>query len=172
MDEWLKEFIDEHADCGDLECLAHALAKELNRDAGHRGKNAISGFHIAGFNNQGLVEFWYVRNVADDRQALLGEYQVRRDYRRDPADNPQPGTVRTFRNGDLRPHVAAWEGLDASLGQLIGAPGFRGLATPNDYVRWVKFKMAIIIQFYKNWSREKPPIIGEEPDVFCVCGPG
>ena len=60
------------------------LAEELNFAAPtSRQRTEVSGFHVAGFNDSGLAEFWFVRNIGDDLRPTLGSYQRYRMIRFD-----------------------------------------------------------------------------------------
>ena len=77
MAEWLRDFIlNNNKPWPDLNTFASTLKEELNRIIPYPLKQSqISGFHIAGFNSSDLPEFWFVRNVDDDRFTLIGEYR-------------------------------------------------------------------------------------------------
>jgi hypothetical protein len=169
MDQWLEPFLRHHAGAQSLEEFAFKLAAALNaevRRAGRKSAEGVSGFHIAGFNSQGHPEFWYVRNVDDDRITPLGEHQVREDFQSRDAPTLQPGAYWIYRNGDIRAHVVTWQAIDKSLGSLLGTPDFKPLTTPEEYVAWVKFKMELVAYFYKNYC--KSSIIGKPVDTFAI----
>jgi hypothetical protein len=167
MSEWIQRFIADTSHCEDLAQFATELADSLNSTVPPElRKSEISGFHIAGFNAQGRVEFWYVRNVADDRRTIFGQFEPREDFQHHDAPMLRPGRFQVYRNGDLRAHVVAWERLDKSLGQLLGLPDFRKMATPDDYVEWVRFKMDVIAQFYEEFCTGS--IIGRPVDAFAI----
>lgn len=167
MAEWLRSFLAGASDCENLKELAAKLADSLNLAVpASLRRRVVSGFHIAGFDSQGRVEFWYVRNVDDDRRTILGQFGAREDFQRRDAPRLSSGRVQIYRNGDLRAHVMAWEELDKSLGSLLNLPDFKQLAAPEDYVAWVKFKMELIAQFYEQFCTRS--IIGRPVDAFAI----
>ena len=126
-----------------------------------------SGFHIAGFDSSGRPEFWYVRNVDDDRTTLFSEYRLREDFQSQDAQRLPPQEYQSYRNGDIRVYVSAWEKLDLALGLfLTGVPDFKPLQSPSDYLKWVKFKMELLARFYVGFCLRS--IIGRPIDAFVV----
>ncbi len=167
MDAWLADFLSAHSSLPSLEDLATTLATELNRvvPAAIR-QTYVSGFHLAGFNGHGEPEFWFIRNVADDRTTLLPHYSAREDFqRRDRAHLP-PSSVQIYRNGDIRAHAAAWESIDISFGMLLALPDFSPGVGPIRYMRWVQFKMETIAHFYQRFCASS--IIGKPVDTFVI----
>jgi hypothetical protein len=144
----------------------------------HLRQQHISGFHLAGYNSAGLPEFWYVRNVKDDRITITGVYEMREDFLRRDArshgydgQNPQSaetGLVAAYRNGDIRAHVTAWERIDDGFGALLQERQFKELRTIRDYEQWIKFKMEVIAYFYKNYCRES--LVARPIDTFSIEG--
>lgn len=166
MEEWLTAYLS-RAPTNSLCGFAERLATELNATVPKPIRQKyISGFHIAGFNNNAKPEFWFVRNVADDLRTVRGEYEPREDFQRRDAPALKPGESQVYRNGDIRAHVIAWEAIDKSLGSLLGAPHFKGLSTPDDYVDWVKFKMEVIAMLYERFCSIS--IIGRPIDAFPI----
>jgi hypothetical protein len=167
MAEWLQDFLMNNSVRVNLQQFAEELLDSLNRAVPRQWQQSyISGFHIAGFNAHGSPEFWYVRNVDDDRQTIMGEYQIREDFQRRDAPSLPPGAFQVYRNGDLRAHVVAWENIDNSLGSLLNNLDFRQLTTPEDYVAWVRFKMEMIARFYEEFCTRS--IIGGPVDAFTI----
>jgi len=164
MKDWLSTFIRTNSNVTTLQAFATKLATALNTAVPDRQRNRyISGFHIAGYNSAKLPEFWFVRNVDDDRVTFLSEYEAREDFlARDALDlgydgsNPRSvksGTVRIYRNGDIRAHVLAWGKIDDAFGELLREREFRSLTTSTDYADWARFKMELIAYFYKKYCR-------------------
>ncbi|MBS2022204.1 MAG: hypothetical protein JST92_07320 [Deltaproteobacteria bacterium] len=165
METWLDEFLARHTTTTSLQGIADSLAKELNRDVPeHTRKVAESGFHLAGFNAEGHPEFWFIRNV-DDQKKVIGIYEARKDHPKHN-DVPAPGSLYWFRNGDLRAHEAAWQGMDNTFGELAKSPGFSRSLSPKDYARWVAFKLEIVARFYETFS--KASSIGRPVDAFVI----
>lgn len=136
----------------------------------------VSGFHIAGCNSSGIPEFWYLRNVKDDRITTPGVYEAREDFlRRDAGalgydgQNPrsaQTELVQTYRNGDIHAHVTAWERIDEGFGTLFKEPEFKKLGAISEYEQWVKFKMEVIAYFYKKYCRVS--LVAKPIDTFSI----
>ena len=165
MSDWIQDFLNSVGPQERLAAVANRLANELNGIvpiAWHA--NERSGFHLAGFNEAGHPEFWFVRNVDDNGEPTLGRYEPREDFqRRDLAQLP-PGSFQVYRNGDIRAHVTAWEKIDEAFGSLLGTPDFKEIATLLDYRDWVLFKMTSIADFYEQYC--VPSIIGKPIDAF------
>lgn len=162
MSDWLLRFIRRNSHLDDLETFANALARKLNSDVPTQLKRKYrSGFHTAGYNASGIPEFWYIRNVRDDRVTVTGKYEAREDFLRQDAaslgydgldpGSAQTGLAQTYRNGDIRAHVTAWEIIDEGFSALLEEPEFQELKTITDYEKWVKFKMEVIAYFYKKY---------------------
>jgi len=167
MDVWLSDFLEARAALPSLRDLAVALATELNRVVPAATRNAhMSGFHLAGFDRHGRPEFWFIRNVADDRTTLLGRYSAREDFQRRDRARLQAGAAQIYRNGDIRAHASAWESIDASFGALLGAPGFTPGVGPMAHTRWVQFKLETIAHFYQRFCTTS--IIGKPVDAFVI----
>ena len=73
---------------------------------------------------------------------------------------------KTWWNGDIRAHVAAWEALDMAFGGMTQLPEFRHLTRPDDYAKWVQFKLGVIAAFYKRYCTTS--IIGGPVDAFAI----
>jgi hypothetical protein len=63
LSDWLREFVTRHSATASLKDFAFQLCDELHTviPANILGKNA-SGFHICGYDSNGLPEFWFLRN--------------------------------------------------------------------------------------------------------------
>jgi len=167
MADWVKEVLAGISGQETLQEFAQNLAASLNGLVPKLWQSSVvSGFHISGFSKAGSPEFWYVRNVDDDRSTLFGEYRVREDFQNRDAPKLKPGEHQIYRNGDIRAHVLAWESIDDSFGTLLSAPDFKQFTTPTDYVEWVKFKIELIAEFYDRFCRSS--IIGKPVDGFLI----
>jgi len=152
MDAWLSEFIGANQDASNLAEFAATLANSLNKDIPADWRRSdVSGFHLAGFTAQEKVEFWFVRNVLDDRVPTTGTFEAREDYQREHQSKVKPGESWIYRNGDLRAHVAAWEKIDEALGTLFGFPDFRPITTQEQYLAWTRFKFEVLCAFYEGF---------------------
>lgn len=171
MDAWLTEFIEANQAVPTLAELATTLAAALNNEVPAAWRQSdISGFHLAGFTAADKVEFWFVRNVRDDRVTTTGIYEAREDYQREHRPKLKPGEFWIYRNGDLRAHVAAWEKFDEGLGTLFEFPDFRPITTPEQYLAWTRFKFEALCTFYEDFCSRS--IIGLPVDAFVVTPTG
>jgi hypothetical protein len=167
MAMWLQRFVAE-ATATTLGGLAHDLAGALNAVVPARWRQSVvSGFHLCGFAAAARPELWYVRNCDDTvAQNPTGTYADREDFQGRDAPRLAPGQGMIYRNGDIRPHVLAWEKIDEAFGALLAAPDFGVPHTPNEYARWVEFKMDVIAQFYERFCQVS--IIGGPVDAFFI----
>lgn len=182
LSDWLPNFINTQSQVPDLETFAQNL-----RDALHRVipqstlQEHSSGFHIAGYNSQGLPEFWHLSNIGDIRAFQYVDFKPRygppspdflgRDAQKNfEWDGSDPSSahngVQTYRNGDFRAHVAAWEALDDIFKKLVQFPDFKTPSDPNEYGQWIKFKFEFIAYLYKKWAKKE--IIGPPIDVIVM----
>jgi hypothetical protein len=179
MSAWLSRFIRKNSRVKSLEIFASMLRDTLNSDIDLRWRQKhISGFHVAGYNSVGIPEFWYIRNVKDDRTTITGRYEAREDFlHRDACNlgydgqNPhsaRTGQSQTYRNGDIRAHVTAWEKIDGGFGSLFKEPEFKRPLTSSDLEQWAKFKMEVITYFYKKYCRQS--IVARPIDTFLIEG--
>jgi hypothetical protein len=167
MDVWLADFLQANSLRATLGELANRLAEKLNRIVPAATYRAhVSGFHLAGFDQSAQPEFWFVRNIDDDRVTMLGQFAAREEFQRRDRPLLPPGAVQIYRNGDIRAHAAVWEDIDRSFGALLHAPDFHVGVGPVAYARWVKFKLETIAHFYQRFSRTS--IIGKPIDAFVV----
>lgn len=144
-------------------------------------KQNPSGFHICGYNASQLPEFWSLTNVGGlkgynhvDFKSRYGSPSsdfLERDAKQtfgwdgiDPAS--AKSGVLTYRNGDFRSHVAAWESLDEIFSRLLQFPDFRRPTDPQTYGEYVKFKFEVVAYIYKKWARKQ--IIARPLDVIVL----
>ena len=160
MAAWLKRFIS-GCQAPTLGAFAADLAANLNDLVPRRWRRTyVSGFHVCGLVAAGHPEFWYVRNCDDTAaQKPTGSYAAREDFQRRDACRLGTGKVMVYRNGDIRAHVLAWGKIDQALLGLLQAPDFKGLTMTAAYVRWVKFKMGIIADFYEPSARYQSSVV-------------
>lgn len=171
LDTWLSDFVNTNRGCSDLVDLAKRLANELNRivDAGTRSSQA-SGFHVAGLNGAHQPEFWFVRNVKDDRTTFLGTYHVREDFQSRDLLRVPMGELHVYRNGDLRAHSEVWDGVDSHLGPLLSRSPFRRPWSPKTHMMWVQFKLGVVADFYKLFYQRSS--IGRPIDALVITREG
>lgn len=167
MNEWLLDFKCNLRGREQIEDIAASLTEALNRAVpNHWHSEDRSCMHLAGLDEDGRAKFWFVRNFDDHYRLSLGRYECREDFHARDESIHGPGAVMCYRNGDVRVHEATWKALDEALGHLLGTEDFTHLATADDYIRWVKFKMKTIASFYADFAHA--PIVGGEIDAFCI----
>jgi len=178
LSEWLRHFITGHATTTkSLKDFAFQLRDDLHSAIPSEilEKNA-SGFHICGYNSDGLPEFWFLRNCDPEgfRYANLQRryMEPRADFLdRDAKSLGWDGTNLTsienkccmYRNGDFRAHVVAFERLDKVLIDFLSFPDFNKPKKPED---WVRFKFEFVAYLYKKFAKRE--IIGRPIDAFCL----
>lgn len=172
MYQWLSEWCTK-SQSNDMASFADDLARELNRTVPEEIRRSyISGFHISGFGKNNEPEFWFVRNVEDDRTTIKPIYSAREDFKRQHRELLIKGQHQIYRNGDIRAHVIAWERLDKALAPLLTFPDFKAITMPEDYGRWTKFKLQIVASFYRRFCHQS--IIGSPIEVLLLkpgCAP-
>ncbi len=179
---WLLNFIKTQAGVPDLQTFASNLRNDLNKVV-YAGilQNNPSGFHICGYNDQRLPEFWFLTNIGGMEGYKYINFQQQysvptsdflgRDAKnifRWNGNNPSSARngIQYYRNGDYRAHVVAWELLDMILQNLFTFPDFKRPVTPQEYGDYVKFKFEFIAYLYKKWAKKE--IIARPIDVIVL----
>lgn len=175
--DYLRDFVRQQHAVRNLTEFAARLADSLNCFVPSSiQRSERSGIHIAGIASRDLPEFWFVRNVDDNGHPALGKYEPREDFlsrdaRSQGFDGKDPKTLpsngRLYRNGDIVSHVLAWEALDDTLGRLLSIPQFLGVRSPEDYAKWIRFKMEVITHFHKRFATAL--LVGGQIDVIIKC---
>lgn len=181
LDDWLTAFINNHSGVPDLGAFAHELRQGLHLVIPeHVLQGSASGFHICGYDAQGLPDFWYLSNIGRMDQFVYEDLKPRYDapashfLGRDAAklgwDGKDPSTAankaRIYRNGDIRGHAALWDALDEGLALLFHFDDFNRPSEPHEYGKYVKFKFEVIAYVYKQWAENE--IIARPIDVLVV----
>jgi len=182
MSDWLPRFIERHSYVRDLESFANTLREELIRVVPAKVLRVNpSGFHICGYDGAGHPDFWYLSNIGGLQDfkyiGLKPQYAppeshfLGRDAPRNfgwDGKNPLSARngVQTYRNGDFRAHVAAWELLDDIYSRLLQFPDFKPPRTHSEYGEYVKFKFEVIAYIYKKRARKQ--IIARPIDVLVL----
>jgi len=191
MDEFMRAFIRTQASrINRLDEFANELARHLNlKMAVGLCEKMASGFHLCGFNQDGLPEFWFIRNadtfnLADGSYSgiqksysLISEEFLARDVADFGFDGTNPDKVsnvgRIYRNGDIRIAQAVWTAIDQQI--LPWIKNFQGSFTipsidnPEEYSEYVKFKCEYLAYLYKNWAKIEN--IARPIDVLVLKGP-
>lgn len=178
LSDWLRDFITRHSSVRTLSDFAAELRTGLHEVIPENilSKHA-SGFHICGYNAQGLPEFWFLRNIGG--MSGFNYTDLRSRYMEPTADfldrdakmlgwdgvNPKSiqNIVQVYRNGDFRAHAVAFGRLDEVLMEMRSFPDFKPPREPED---WVRFKFEFIAYFYRKFAKRK--VIGTPIDAFCL----
>jgi hypothetical protein len=176
----LPNFISAHHSISELGIFANLLRTELNRKTVPQWlEEEPSGFHLLGYNKDGIPEFWYFGNATwdgtkyKDMQLQFGDPTsdfLERDAKnlgwdgRNPESIADTSGVVTYRNGDFRIHEVMWEKLDAVFDYLDRFNDFRIPKGNGGIEPKTKFKLKLIAQFYQEWAKTK--LVGGEPNVI------
>ena len=176
LSSWLPNFINKQSEVSDLKTFAWNLRDTLNQVVPEEWLQRYpSGFHICGYNSQGLPDLWAFLNAGRMRgpqyldvkakycppSSSFLERDARMEFGWDGTDPSSARTgIQTYRNGDYRAHIAMWDYLDRSLfGNLFQLPDFKRPGNPREYGKYVKFKLKVIAYVYQEWA-EKQSIAG------------
>jgi len=182
LSDWLPGFIRRTVDATDLGTFATRLRNELCRIMPKdRLRKHPSGFHICGYQENGLPDFWFLSNIGPmrgfnytckDHYAVPSSQFLQKDAIANFGwDGSNPGSAKSniiqiYRNGDFRMHVAAWEKLDSIFKELQNFPDFNRPQSPEQYGDYIKFKFEVIAYFYKKWAKKE--VIARPIDVFVL----
>jgi len=182
LSEWLPQFIRASSHCSSLEQFSFELSETLNNTIPLKiRKENRSGFHLSGYNNISLPEFWHFSNIPGmtglyynkpvEKYGVPTSDFLNRDvishFKYDGINlNSAINGVQTYRNGELITHVMASEELDKAMGKIMEYPNFNRPTTIELYADYVKFKFEIISFIYKNWAKKK--IIAKPIDVIII----
>ena len=184
LSTWLPCFIRHQSTTDSLKSFAANLRNELNEIVPRNilQKNP-SGFHICGYESNGLPDFYYLSNCrlgGFDYVDLKPRYKPPSSHflGRDASkvcnwDGKNPlsaeNGILTYRHGDFRAHDAAWDLLDEILKKMFRYPDFKQPSSPREYKEYVKFKFEFIAFLYKKWADRKR--IGRPIDVLLFESP-
>jgi hypothetical protein len=162
-----------------IEVMASTLAKRLDSIVPKRLlRKYPSGFHVCGFTDRGIPQFWFIRNIrglnglyyADFEDSYtvseeLSQVHARQFYREASKDYSVPFRA-WFANGDLRSHGPAWEKFDAFSNEM----DLRGLAnqplSASDFEKRLRWKMEAIGLYYDIVADEV--IVGGGTDTYIL----
>jgi len=185
ISDFLSAFIRNNTSCTDLNSFSANLKGALSNIVTRNIlRQCASGFHICGYNKNGIPDFWFFSNCALAQNYCYKDFQ---DEYNNPSShflgrdaksfgwngsdkNSISNHIRTYRNGDLRVHEAAWKALDNIYLELIKFPDFVMLTKEQEYKEYVKFKCKIIAYYYKNWAKKQ--VIAPPIDVLLMTSKG
>lgn len=184
MSDWLGAFVRRSSEAKTVREFATRLRNELNLaiPAAALAQEA-SGFHVCGYNESGLPEFWCITNIGGMDEFKYMNFRPRyaepsSDFLdRDARDNfGWNGTdidrVKSggwlYRNGDYRPHALLWDQLSNFISGMSQTSNFSPLreASPNNYAAIAEFKLEVIAYFYKTFAQSET--IGTPIDAFAL----
>jgi hypothetical protein len=184
LSSWLPNFIKKQNACPDLKSFAYIICNELNKIM---PKNKLrifpSIFHICGYNNRGIPEFWHFSNCEfDPKKAkyvnMSSQFKepfpdfLGRDALEKGWDGNNPETfassgICSYRNGDFKVHAVFWENLDQLFEHLFSIDNnFTRPDNPEKLKEFIKFKLNFFGSIYRKWAKEK--IVGSPFDVFIL----
>jgi hypothetical protein len=184
--DWFPAFIKNSSHTNDLESFANELRDTLNKEIplAYRRKYH-SGFHLSGYRQDGLPEFWHFSNIS----GMTGPYYNNpvENYAKPTSDflerdaikvfhwdeqNPKTAQNKTqiYRNGDIRAHAVVSDILDLAMNEIMKLPDFNRPKDIKEYADYVKFKFEFISYIYKNWAKKK--IIAKPIDIIILTKDG
>lgn len=186
MSDWLPDFIKKSGQESSLELFANALREALNNEIPKSYRRKYhSGFHLCGYKNDGLPEFWYFSNIS----GMDGPYYKSpvENYAKPTADflerdaiekfkwdkiNPKSAKngIQIYRNGDIRTHAIVSEMVDNTMNEILKLPDFNRPKDIKEYAEYVKFKFEYISYIYKKWAQQK--IIAKPIDTLILTKKG
>jgi hypothetical protein len=178
FDKWLPDYIDRDSSLT-LEAFANGLLNELNNLVPpHILRRKPSGFHVTGFNERRVPEFWYIRNIRDlngyDYANFQERYWLTEELSGEHWKEHFDAVLRDYRvplgcwfaNGQLRVHGPAWKAFDDFVHEMEN----RGLVdqpkSPADLERRMRWKMDAIGSFYDIVANEQ--LVGGGVDTFIL----
>lgn len=183
LSSWLPNFIKNQYSCPDLGTFAQNLCGTLNQIMPKSElKSTATGFHICGYNNQDIPEFWHFSNCNLGKHFNYVNIKPRfknpspdflgRDARSLGWDGKNVSSItvkniiQTYRNGDFRAHEAAWKKLDEVFNILFQFSDFNKPKTKDEFKKFIRFKLKFIGSIYQNWAKNK--IVGAPFDVIIM----
>ncbi len=182
LSEWIPNFISKSNDTKNLEEFSNCFRDALNSEIPLRfRKSYCSGFHLSGYRQDGLPEFWHFSNIS----GMEGPYYNApvENYGKPGADFLWRDAIEFFhwdgldplsakngryvyRNGDVRTHVIAWDILDTPMKEIMNLPDFHKPKSIEEYAEYVKFKFEFISYVYKHWANTK--IVAKPIDIVIL----
>lgn len=178
FEDLLARFVISHG-TNDIRTFAHALRSEIDmRVDKSRLATRASGLHVCGFNGKGVPEFWFIRNIRGmegvsyrgfERTYTISE-ELAEVHQKDNYDAEQHDFRNafgfSFRNGDLRPLVAAWDLFDEFTKRMVTEGLVDGTTTREGFKNRVEWKMHAIASFYETVAMEH--LIGEPITTYML----
>jgi len=178
FDKWLPDWISKD-NSATLEVFARRLLADLNAIVPpHVLRRRPSGFHVTGFNEKLVPEFWYIRNIRDLNGFEYANFQDRywvteelsevhwKDHFDTASGDYDSARGCWFANGDLRVHGPAWFALDSFVREMEARGLLNRPQSPADLEKRLNWKMKTIGTFYDDLANEQ--LVGGGVDTFIL----
>jgi len=173
---WLPNIIRHGHDVQNIKEFAHYLTTKLNANVVKSLlKNNPSGFHLCGLAEDGIPEFYFIRNIERMEgpyyRGFRDTYFCSEDFRTRDAITTSGGKKRDlsslrksifwYVNGDLRSFWAFWMPATQFIDGISMNPEFPALTSDLERAKW---KLKVIAQLYEKYAKQK--IVGGPIDGF------
>lgn len=164
---WLPNIIRHGHEITTIKEFAQYLTDKLNKDVSKSFlRNTPSGFHLCGLANDGIPEFYFIRNI-DSMNGIYYKgfrdyYYFSEDFRTRDAITTNEGRKRAlsslqnctfwYVNGDLRSFWAFWMLATQFIDSISLSPEFPALKTDLERAKW---KLEGIAQLYEKYAKQK-----------------
>lgn len=178
--DWLPAFIRRQSAARDLKTFTYKLCDALHRlIPGAVIGEQPSGFHICGYNERSLPDFWFLTNIRKMKDYAASEFKpsyktpsshfLERDAKGLGWDGHDPSSARSnrvmiYRNGDFRAHAVVSRLVDEIFKHMSRFRDFKRPKNPSDYGDYVLFKFRFIAALYRKWMKHER--IGEPIDIM------
>lgn len=180
MWDFLPSFVRKNTDAKTLGEFARRLKVELEGIVpAARLKAYPSAFHICGYDDSGLPDYWWLTNIRkmdgpfplewESDYKTPGSNFLGRDAKALGWDGADPLSIRspwiqTYRGGDFRVHAVASSLIDSMFKGLEALDDYKRPRTPMDYKKLALFKFNLLGRIHKEWLRG--PVVGDKVDVI------
>jgi hypothetical protein len=173
---WVPNIIRHGSSVNSLSVFANYFESELNK---YVSKSLLlrnpSGFHLCGFANDGIPEFYFIRNIDHMNgpfyNGFRDHYFTNEHFRMRDAIRRENGAERSlsevsnsvfwYVNGDLRSFWNFWLPADQFVRQVASDVSFSRPSTLSDRAKW---KLESLSSFYQAFARER--IVGKPIDAI------
>ena len=164
---WLPTVIRQGHDIQNIKEFSEYLTNKLNAKVNKSFlKNNPSGFHLCGLANDGIPEFYFIRNIKRMEgpyyKDFIDTYYCSEDFRTCDAITTSTGEKRPltslqnaifwYVNGDLRSFWAFWMPATNFIDGISGNPEFPALTSDLERAKW---KLKVIAQLYEKYAKQK-----------------
>ncbi len=164
---WLPNVIRQGHNIQNIKQFAEYLTNALNAEvAKSLLKNNPSGFHLCGLADDGIPEFYFIRNIHSMEgpyySGFMDTYICSEDFRTRDAITTQNGEKRSltslqnaifwYVNGDLRSFWSFWLPATNFIDGMSANPEFPALTSDVERAKW---KLKVIAQLYEKYAKQK-----------------